>query len=63
MTEAIIGIDPTTRLCAVAGANDEYTRTEMAQAGLIIVPVSNEVARESFSEVIEDIYSLGPSGP
>ncbi|SEG21560.1 hypothetical protein [Marinobacterium lutimaris] len=62
MTSAIIGINPKTKHCEVAGVDNEDTRNECAKHGYITVLVALDVARESFGKEIPDIYALFEGG-
>lgn len=55
---AIAGINPATKHCSMIADDVEDSWLEMREAGMIVVPVTAETAREIFGTDIDDIYAI-----
>lgn len=51
-------IDPAARTCTAVGSFEEDWLLQALDDGLILVPVSKDVAREIFSEPVPDVYAV-----
>lgn len=55
---AIVGIDPKTKRCEVVATDTTDNWNECRDMGLIVVPTTIDKARESWGELIDDVYAL-----
>ena len=59
---AIVGIDIGTRKVVIAAEDTEENWMLARQQGLIVVPVSGDVALDAFNERIDDVIALARKG-
>lgn len=58
MRQALIGIDPKSRVCEIVGRNSADTLLEIQRTGLIAVPTSTTMARTLFGKAVSDIFTV-----